>query len=307
MVLVAASIAFLLLKLAGGDQFSAQLLNPESSADYVERMRRQFGYDQPLLVQYGYWLTDLLRGNLQTAMSHGGAPVLTVIFERLPATLLLMSLAFVASITGGVVLGAWQGSHHNSTGDRVASGLTLGIISMPDFWVAMLLIILFSVKLQWLPPVGMADAIPPSTVPGMLWDRIRHLIMPLLALTLVDGAVFARYQRAAMRDVINQHFIRSARAKGVPEAQVTRRHALRVAIIPVITIAGLFFPALLVGAVLIEQVFSWPGMGKLLVDAIAARDFSLVSGIIVVASAMTALGSFLADVAREVADPRLRA
>lgn len=296
---------FLLIKSLKGDEFSLLLENPAISAERAAQLRALYGNGSPLLQQYWTWLSSLLHGDMLWSTSQN-EPVTDAIKRAIPHTLQLMGLAFTSSIIGGVLLGTWQGANKGSNAERISSGIAFTIFSLPDFWVAMLLQLVFAFSLAWLPAGGKSDYVQNPTLWATLHEQVRYTLLPWLSLTIVDIAVFARYQRAAMHDVMGQQFLRTARAKGVSEKQIIRKHALRVAVLPMITIAGMYFPALLVGAVLIETVFGWPGVGQLLVNAVGRRDYFLVSGIVVVGSAMTALGSFLADVAREFADPRLR-
>ncbi len=270
------------------------------------RWRALYGLDRPLWAQYADWLGRAVRGDLGRSITQQ-RPVATILREVLPNTLLLMGLAFAASAALGSALGAWQGARAGSRGDRAASTLALVVYSLPEFWLALVLLMVFAHRLHWLPVTGMTDPMHDHLPPGrQLLDRLRHLVLPWLSLTLVGTAVFARFQRAAMREAIGEPFVRTARAKGLP-GRAVRRHAWRAALLPVITLAGLLFPALLAGAVFVERVFSWPGMGTTLVRAITEHDYELVAAIVVLGSAMTAAGSLLADVVREVADPRLRA
>ena len=258
------------------------------------------------MTKYLDWLQSALGGALGFS-SFRNMSVAQVIRERLPATLQLMSLAFVTSLIAGIALGTWQGFRSGTKAERVSSTITMTVFSIPEFWLAIILLWVFALNMHWFPTQGMNDVTGHTSTFAAFADRLHHIILPWLSLALIDMAVISRYQRAAMREVLNQQFLRTARAKGVPEQEIMWWHALRVAILPTITIAGLFFPALFVGAVLIERVFGWPGIGSELTSAIESRDYLLVSGIVIVGSAMTALGSFLADTARELADPRLRA
>lgn len=305
MVIVASSVAFLLSKSLPGDEFSQLLSNPNISAERVEQLRAQFGANTSLLHQYVLWFGSLLSGDLLWSTSQT-EPVSRAIARALPHTLQLMGLAFASSIVGGILLGTWQATRQGEIAERVSSGITFTIFSLPDFWLAMLLQMIFAFSLGWLPSGGKSDFSQGLTFAETVAQQIRYSMLPWLSLTLVDVAVFARYQRAAVRDVMGQQFLRTARAKGVREFDIMWKHTARVAVLPMITIAGMYFPALLVGAILIETVFGWPGVGQLLIKAVERRDYFLVSGIVVVGSAMTALGSFLADLTREFADPRLR-
>lgn len=304
-VLVAAFLAFFLIRSLPGDELSRLEMLPDMPAEEVARLRAIKADTGSTGAQYATWMTGVVSGNFGFSSTRN-EPVINVLREHLPPTLLLMTLAFVASLAAGIALGTWQAFHRGSVGERVTSGIALTILSVPEFWLAIILLLLFALVLPWFPMQGMKDPAGDFSFFGALLDRIHHIVLPLLSLTLVDTAVISRYQRTAMQDVIGQHFLRTARAKGVPEQRIKWWHALRVSVLPTITIAGLFFPALFIGAVLIERVFAWPGLGSVLTKAIDERDHFLVAGIVIVGSGMTALGSFLADVAREIADPRLR-
>lgn len=304
-MLIATTIAFLLIQSLPGDAFSDIAANPSVAPEAVARYRARFLSGETPIAQYWSWLQSVVTGDLLHS-TWGGKPVTEVIAKSLPATLQLMSLAFITSMIGGIALGAWQGLQAGSRAERLVSKLSVGVISIPDFWLAIILLLIFALKLQWFPVGGMTDAPRGSSFLTVALNRLHHFVLPWLALTLVDMAVISRFQRAAMREVVQQQFLTTARAKGVSESDIRWRHALRVAVLPTITIAGMYFPALFVGAVLIETVFSWPGIGRVLTSAIDQRDYFLVTGVVLVGSAMTALGSLLADVTREWADPRVR-
>ena len=299
------TIAFFLLHFAPGDPFSFE--NPNVPLDVRERMRAQFGYDRPVLEQYVRYLGNVASGNL--GFSHLlRVPVTQALGVVLPRTLLLMGLALVISFALGVRLGVFEVFHWRKRRARAASGLSLFFYSLPDFWLALMLLLTFAYWLPILPAGGMVDAVMHEYMgPGAAaWDRIRHLILPLTALVVILTALIARYQRAALLEVLPSDFIRTARAKGVGEQEIVGRHALRNALLPMITLAGLAFPALLGGAVFVEKVFSWPGMGLTLISAIGVRDYPLVIASVVVGAAMVVLGNLLADIAYGLADPRIR-
>jgi peptide/nickel transport system permease protein len=302
-VVAASTIAFVLLHLAPGDPFTS--LGEGMTAESSAQLRHKWGLDQPLWQQYLKWLWNAARGDFGSS-SYYERPVWEIIVSRLPGTLMLMGLALFSSILFGILLGAWQGARAGTRRDRFFSTLSLTVYSAPEFWLGLALLLLFSQHWQLLPAGGMqSDTYRhlPTTGARFL-DRVEHLVLPWLTLTLVGTAVFARFQRAAMRDSMREPFVRTARAKGLRETKV-RGHALRASLLPVITLGGLLFPALLGGAVIVERVFSWPGLGSLLVQAIESRDYLLVTGAVVVASVMTALGTLLADLARAAADPRV--
>ena len=304
-LLLVTTIAFFLLHFAPGDPFSFE--NPNVPLDVRARMRAQFGYDRPVWEQYVRYLGNVAAGNL--GFSHLlRVPVTQALGVVLPRTLVLMGLALVISFALGVRLGVFEVFHWRKRRARAASGLSLFFYSLPDFWLALMLLLTFAYWLPILPAGGMVDAVMHDYMgPGAAaWDRIRHLILPLTALVVILTALIARYQRAALLEVLPSDFIRTARAKGVGEQEIVGRHALRNALLPMITLAGLAFPALLGGAVFVEKVFSWPGMGLTLISAIGVRDYPLVIASVVVGAAMVVLGNLLADIAYGLADPRIR-
>lgn len=299
------TIAFFLLHFAPGDPFSFE--NPNVPLDVRDRMRAQFGYDRPVLEQYVRYVANAAKGNL--GFSHLlRVPVTQALGIVLPRTLLLMGLALAISFVLGIRLGVFEVFHWRKRRARAANGVSLFFYSLPDFWLALMLLLTFAYWLPILPAGGMVDPVMHEYMgPGeAAWDRITHLILPLTALVLIVTALIARYQRAALLEVLPSDFVRTARAKGVEERDVIGRHALRNALLPMITLAGLAFPALLGGAVFVEKVFSWPGMGLTLVSAIGVRDYPLVTASVVVGAAMVVLGNLLADIAYGLADPRVR-
>ncbi len=305
-VVIASSTAFAFLHLAPGDPISALGESASVPPALRAQWRAEQGFDQPIGVQYVRWLGHVAQGDFGHSSSQQ-RPVADVLRERLPNTLLLMGLALAASLVFGSALGAWQGARAGTRADRAISSVALVIYAVPEFGLALLLLFLFDYRLHWLPASGMVDAAMYDSLPSglQLIDRLRHLALPWASLTLVGTVIFARYQRATMRESLYESFVRTARAKGLRERAV-RRHAWRHARLPLVTMAGLFFPALLTGAVFVERVYGWPGMGSALLDAVNKRDYALVSACVIVGSAMTALGSLLADAVRSVMDPRLR-
>ncbi|MEP6763515.1 MAG: ABC transporter permease [Gemmatimonadaceae bacterium] len=296
-----------MMKFAKGDPFPSTADGVAFNKEVREYYHQQLGSNDPIVVQFGRWLGSLAHGDLGISNQPGSRKVSTIIAEALPVTLQLMSLALLTSVIAGVAIGAWQGAQRRSRAQRTSSAVITVLYSLPEFWIATVLLFLFAGVLHWFPAQGMSEA--GVTFHGVraALDRLMHFVLPWLSLTLVGTAIFARYQQAAMRDVLDEMFVRTARAKGVSESSVLGKHALRVAILPVITVGGLFFPALLTGAVLVEKIFAWPGLGRVLTDAVASRDYYVVTGVVIVGSIMTAVGSFLADILREIYDPRLRA
>lgn len=302
-----ATLSFILLHLAPGDPFASAAESPYVSPETIEQSRRNFGMDRPLHVQYGRYLANLARGELGTSFSTH-RPVKDALLDALPNTLLLALAALLIDFALGISIGTIQGMRPDSTTDRVLSAITLTLFSMPVFWLGLMLLLLFGQTLGWLPIAGVTDPVtyPFLTPVGKLADRLKHLLLPALTLGVVGAAATARYQRAAILEIIRQDYIRTARAKGLSEREVAVRHALRNAWLPVITLFGLSFPMMLSGAVLVETVFAWPGMGKLTVDAVGSRDYPVVMGAALLAAVMVVIGNLLADLAYRIADPRTR-
>ena len=279
-----------------------------ASPEFIAQAQRNLGLDRPVHEQYLRYLANLARGDLGDSFSEH-RPVLDAIRERIPLTVALAVAALLIDFTLGILMGAAQGARAPSHTDDALSAFTLTLYSVPVFWLGLMLMLVFAQNLDWFPATGskttaMYEHLPPL---GQLWDRARHLFLPAVTLGLVGAAGTARYQRAAMLDTVRQDFVRTARAKGLRERTVLFRHALRNALLPIITLFGLSFPILLSGAVLVESVFAWPGLGKLVVDAIAERDYNVVTGAAIVTGGMVVVGNLLADILYHMVDPRTRA
>jgi peptide/nickel transport system permease protein len=298
---------FVLIRLAPGDPFASSLDGPSVSQEIRDAWRAQQLFDRPIAEQYRQYIIHVGQGDFGYSTSQKRY-VRDAIADALPRTLLLMLVSLAASFAAGIALGVFQAVHRGSVGDRAASALTLMFYSMPDFWLALMMMLTFAYWIPIFPVSGMTDAVMYAYWPPwrQLLDRLHHLVLPAATLTLLSMAVIARYQRSAMLDVVHDDFVRTARAKGVRERAVIRRHALRNALLPTITVVGLSFPALLGGAVFVERIFSWPGMGLLTVSAVLQRDYHLVTGSVVVGSVMVVVGSLVADALYAIADPRLR-
>jgi peptide/nickel transport system permease protein len=304
-VLIVTTASFFLAHLAPGGPFSID--DPRMTEQMRERLRAQFGLDRPLGEQFVRYLFALAHGEMGYSFSRR-LPVGDVLAAALPRTLLLMGIAIALSIAIGVLLGVYQAMRRGRPTERVLSGLSLFFYSLPEFWLALMALVLFAYWIPVFPAGGMIDATVYDYLGfwGRLWDRLRHLVLPAITFTLLTTAGIARHQRAAMLEVIELDFVRTARAKGLPERSVVGRHALRNALLPVITLLGLALPALVGGAVFVESVFSWPGMGQLSAEAIAARDYPLITATVAVGGVMVALGSLVADLLYAAADPRVR-
>ena len=306
-VAIVGAITFVLIHLAPGDPFSAVIDNPNVSEKVRTTLRAQYGLDRPLPEQFVRYVNSLAHGELGWSFSHDRS-VREVLGSALPNTVLLMAVALVGSFGLGILIALIQVARRGSVTDHVLSGFSLFFFSMPDFWLAILALLAFT---YWLPIFPVGGAVDPVMheymgFGGRIVDRLRHLALPAITLTLLASAAVARYQRAALLDVLPADYIRTARLKGLTEGEILRRHALRNALLPIISLIGLSFPALLTGAFFIEKIFAWPGMGYAVVNAIATRDYPLVVGGVIIGSIMVTLGSLLADLLYAWADPRLR-
>lgn len=311
LLLALATLVFLVLHMAPGDP-AAYLFRPGVSQAVIDQQRHVYGLDQSLPMQYLHWLGALARGDLGYSFSQA-RPVRAILGDALPNTLLLTGTSLVLVFLLGILTGVFQAARHNRASDSVLSVTTLFFYSMPAFWLAVMMMLLFAIKAhEWgwpiaLPPSGMTGADHELlSFGGRLLDRFAHLVLPVVTLTLVLAAGVARYTRAQMLEVVRMDYIRTARAKGLPERTVIGRHALRNSLLPIITLLGLYIPFLFSGAVFVEKVFAWPGMGTLIVDAIGYRDYPIVMATSLIFAALTVLGNLLADLLYAVADPRVR-
>jgi peptide/nickel transport system permease protein len=305
-VAIVATITFALIHLAPGDPFTAVMDNPNVSETVRQTLRSQYGLDRPLPEQFVKYVNALAHGELGWSFSHE-RPVREVLATALPNTLLLMIVALVGSFALGIVIALVQVARRGSATDHALSGVSLLFISMPDFWLALLTLLAFAYWVPLFPVGGTVDVMHEYMGFGRrVVDRLWHLVLPALTLTALASAAVARYQRAALLDVLPADYIRTARLKGLTEREILRRHALRNALLPIITMIGLSFPALLTGTFFVEKIFAWQGMGYAVVNAIGARDYQLVMGGVIIGSIMVTVGSLLADLLYALADPRLR-
>lgn len=309
LLLAAATVVFLLLHLAPGDAATAYL-HPDVPAEIARQLRRELGLGRPLHEQYLSWLGSLLAGDLGYSVSQG-QPVARAIGEALPDTLLLGGTALVISFAAGAPLGFFQGLRPGSGADRLLSAATLTAYSVPAFWVALLLLLLFSVgpvrELLPLPLTGATSLDHGLMGPaGRALDRLRHLALPAAALSLAPAAAVARHARSAVAEARDADHVRAARGRGLSEAAVAVRHVVRNALLPLASLLGLYVPRLMGGAVVLEVIFSWPGMGRLLYRGVQARDVPLVLAATLLFAALVVLGNLLADLLYAAADPRVR-
>lgn len=300
LLVLVSMIGFGLLHLTPGGPLSQFALTPGMSAATLAEISHQMGLDRPLPVQYLDWAGRLLTGDWGHSY-RDGAPVLAVIGAHLGATFELMLSSTLLAILLGTWIGVLGAIRRYSVADYLATIGAMVALSIPTFWFGLVMIYLFSVSLGWLPSGNRYS-------PGehSMLDYARHLLLPCLVLTLVTVATWSRYMRASMLDVISQDYIRTARAKGVRRRAVLIRHALRNALLPMITVAGLQLPTLLGGALVTETVFTWPGMGRLFLDSIGYRDYPVVMGLLMISAVLVLLGNLLADLLYAAADPRIR-
>jgi peptide/nickel transport system permease protein len=298
---------FILIHLAPGDPIGGGLDDPRVPAAVRAHWRAVYGLDQPLTTQFVRYIASAARGQFGYSFAYN-EPVSTILARALPRSLALAGTALVLSFVAGVAMALIQVARHGTATDRILGITSLAVYSLPEFWLGQVALLTFAYVLPIFPAGGMVDPVmhPYMGPVAALWDRIDHLILPALTLATLSAAGIARFQRAALLDVAADDYLRTARAKGVPERQVLMRHALRNAALPVITLFGLALPGFLGGTVFIEKVFSWPGIGSLAVDAVTARDYPVVIACAVLGSVLVAGGSFVADVLYAVADPRLR-
>jgi peptide/nickel transport system permease protein len=300
------TLTFFLMAVAPGEPLlgpDERIVDPPTRAE----LTRQWGLDQPPLVRYVKYLRQMARGNFGESFSLH-RPVAGALAEAIPNTLLLAGAALLIDFLVGLGLGVYQAWRVHRLPDVALSNGTLFLYSVPTFWLGLILLLVFSEWLGWFPVAGMSDPILCPTVSSFycVMDRLWHLALPAATLGFVGAAGTARFQRAAMLEVAAQDYIRTARAKGASERRVVLRHQLRNALLSFITLFGLAFPFLLTGAVLIETIFAWPGMGRLVTDAILRRDAPVVNAAVLLASTLVVAGSLLADVLLAAVDPRLR-
>ncbi len=305
LIWIVLTITFFLMHLAPGDPM-ARYDHPDISPETVRMMREQLGLDRPVLEQYFRWAGSFMTGDFGTSLRYN-RPVSELLRVAIPNTLRLTVASLFLYMVIGIMLGMVSAARRYSVFDRLTTVISLFLYSVPSFWLALMLILFFSLKLGVLP----SSHIQSLDVSGMsgsqlFVDRLSHLVLPAFILGVASAAGLARYMRGSMLDVLKEDYIRTARAKGLTEGRVLMKHAFRNAAIPVVTILGLSLPFLLGGAVIVEKIFSWPGMGGLMVDAIYTRDYPVVLAVNFVVAVMVILGNLLADTGYALLDPRIR-
>lgn len=305
-ILIGLSILmFTLLVLTPGDPVELMAAsNPDIRPEDVAMLREYYGLDDPMYVRYFKWVRSVLKGDLGYSRTYG-TPVTKLVVDRLRNTLTLLATSVAVAFTVGVTAGVYSALHQYSATDYVVTVAAFAGLAMPVFWQGIVFILLFAVWLPWFPAGGMMT---PGVAHGwpMFLDRLWHLVLPVSVLATSGMASWTRYMRSSMLEVVRHDYVRTARAKGNPERVVINRHALRNALIPIITLIALSVPGILNGAVLTETVFSWPGMGLLLFQAVLGHDYNVAMAVLLFLALMTVIFNLLADLAYGLADPRIR-
>lgn len=305
-IIAVATITFALAHAAPGDPFWA-IDDPQLGEAARAQLRAQWGYDQPVWSQYLRWLGNFATGDFGWSHSRG-RPVVDVLRDAVPNTLLLMIPAVVLGVLAGVAFGTWQAARHGRRGARIADAAALALASVPDFLVALAALTLVSVTLGLAPVSGMVDPVHHDSLSwfGRVADVAAHLWLPAGTLATLIAVSVSRYQRTAVLGALREDYARTARAKGATERHVLVHHVLRNALGPVIAIGGLLVPSMVAGAVFVEKVFAWPGMGLTVVDAVAGRDYALVQAIVVISTVLVLVANTAADVVAAAVNPRTR-
>jgi len=297
-------LTFLIVKAAPGNPMQT-MIDPNLSPEELQRAKDNIGLNDPIFVQYINWMSEILKGNLGYTIKTG-EPVAKLIVERLPATLILTGSAFVLAFVLGVPLGVYSATHRYKLPDYVLTVFAFIGISVPSFFFGLGVIFIFALKLGWLPASGITTIGADYTGIALFWDYLRHVLMPAVVLALPTVAVVMRFTRSSMLEVLSQDFIRTAKSKGVSQRVVHLKHALRNALIPVITIFGLSIPFLFGGAYITEYIFNWPGMGSLGIQSIEGREYPTIMALNLFTSTLVMMGNLTADIMYAWADPRIR-
>ena len=298
-------MSFMLIRMSG-DPMSMYAQSSSLTQADRDRIIKEHGWDQPKIVQYGYWLRDVARGDLGSSL-YTYQPVTQMILERLPNTMILMGTVFVLTLIVSIPLAIISALKQYSKLDYLITGASFLAFALPTFWLGLMFIMVFAVKfkewgLPYMPAGGMYDLVEGPSLPSL----IKHLAMPAIVLSIVSMAAYIRYLRASMIEVLHDDYIRTARAKGLPEGAVTWRHAFRNALIPLVTLITMNIPLIFSGALITEQVFAWPGMGRLFVDHANRGDYPVLMGLVMTVSVLVIMFNLVADIAYAAIDPRIR-
>lgn len=294
-----ATLVFFMLRLVPGDPIAAMLADA-GGPEEIAAMKHKLGLDRSLLVQYGIWFWNALQGDLGSSIYGSRVAVSQIIAEAIPRTLSLSLLAFFIAIVIALPAGILSATRRNTVTDNAVSLLAFLGLAMPDFWLAILLIIIFAANLQWLPAIGY------TPMGEGLWEWFRHLILPAIAIGTAFSAIIARMIRSSLLEVLSADYMRTARAKGLTPRMLMFGHALPNAMIPVITVLGIAFALLISGAVVVENVFAIKGLGRVLIEGILNRDYPVVQGAVLVVSAIFVFSNLIVDLLYGVIDPRIR-
>jgi peptide/nickel transport system permease protein len=302
-------ISFFVIHLAPGEPTDMGSTDPsiQSDREVRERLTQMYGLDKPIHVQYWSWLTRLVRLDFGRSFSPDARPVLQKIGERLPITLLLNIIEMLIIVTLAIPIGVFSATRQYSKFDKITTIFVFVGFATPDFWLALMLMILFGVQLGWLPISGLRS---PTweylSFWRQQWDFVGHLVLPIAVATFGGLAGFSRYMRQSMLEVVRQDYIQSARAKGLAEGVVIGKHALRNALLPIVTVLGLSLPGLIGGSIIVESIFAVPGMGQLMVQAVYERDYPVIMGNLVIVATLTLGANLIADLTYSLVDPRIR-
>lgn len=299
------TLMFFLLQLAPGDPLTAMIGDYPATEEYKRRISEAYGLDKPLLMRYWLYLTQIVQLNLGDSLATR-VPVMELILDRLPATLVLTVTAMVLAAIVGILIGLWAGTSRRNLTDRGVTGFAVAAMSVPNFWLGQLLILGFALLLGWLPSQGMVTARTNLTGFASFLDFLSHLILPVIVLAMREIGVIARMVRSSVHETLAMPHIETARAKGVPRSLIIRGHVLRNSLMPAITVIGYNFGFVLAGSVLIETVFGWPGMGQLLYDSIRSRDSQVTMGIVLLIAVVVIIVNLITDIVYAVVDPRIR-
>jgi len=304
-ILVLVSFVAFGISVAAPGNAMQTFIDPNVPPEQLRAAEARLGLDQPFYVQYVRWVGEVARGNLGYSF-RTGRPVAAFVGSRIGPTFLLMGTAFAVTLVLALWLGTATAARPYSALDYGVTGAAFAGISVPSFFTAMALIYVFALRLGWFPTSGLEDYAAGHTGIALFLDRLRHLVLPVTVLVLTGAAELVRHVRSAVLEELGQDYVRTARSKGVSERAVLRRHALRNSLLPVITLVGVALPRLLAGSVITETVFAWPGMGRLLVESVFARDYPVAMAINMLAAVLVLAGSLLADVLYAAVDPRVR-
>lgn len=296
-IFVVAVIVFVVTRMIPGDPASV-MLGPQASVEDVEELREKLGLNEPLYVQFGQYIGDLVRGDFGVSLTYN-EPIVSLIMDRFPNTLILAISALIIAFMVGVPAGIISASKQNSLLDYSVMLISLIGVSMPIFWLGVMLVLYFSVNLGWFPATGM------GTLEDGIIPYLKHLVLPSITLATIPMATFARITRSSMLEVISHDYIKTARSKGLSEFLVICKHAFKNALTPLLTVLGMQISMMLGGAVLTETIFSWPGMGRLIVDAIDKRDFVVVQGTVLFIAVLFVIVNLFVDVMYKVVNPRV--